>query len=184
MGPVESLEDCLFVGLMVSILQLVVPKVGPEAHPDRARVTKPAAPKISLGGTPYVHLAVIVSTTPTSNLMPSPYGVLVSPDGSIGPNFKPRPHLTHSQRALRCLLMFRSGHPGGWALSCEMLSCPRVLESLEGPPRGELQYLSQPVSPGVPGVLGGPSPGEATGPKPTREPWSPWRALPGGNYRT
>ena len=98
MGPVESLEDCLFVGLMVSILQLVVPKVGPEAHPGRARFTLPAAPKISLGGTPYVHLAVIVSTTPTSNLMPSPYGVLVSPDGSIGPNFKPRPHLTHSQK--------------------------------------------------------------------------------------
>ena len=64
MGPVESLADCLFVGLMVSILQLVVPKVGPEAHPDRARFTMPAAPKISLGGTPYVHLAVIVSTKP------------------------------------------------------------------------------------------------------------------------
>ena len=56
MGPVELLEDCFFVGLMVSILQFVVPKVGPEAHPDRARFTMPAAPKISLGGTPYAHL--------------------------------------------------------------------------------------------------------------------------------
>ena len=97
--------------------------------------------------------------------------------GPSGPTSNPD-HISHiAKSALRCLLIFRSGHPGGWALSCEMLSCPsglESLESLEGPPRGELQDLSQPVSPGVPGIPGGPSPGEATGPKPTREPWSPW----------
>ena len=80
--------------------------------------------------------------------------------GPSGPTSNPD-HISHiAKRALRCLLNFRSGHPGGWALSCEMLSCPRVLESLEsleGPPRKQLQDLFQPVSPGVPGVPGGPS---------------------------
>jgi len=52
----------------------------------------------------------------------------------------------------------------------ELQDLRRPVKSLEGPPRGELQDLSQAVSPGV---FGGPSPGGATGPKPTRAPWSP-----------
>ena len=49
------------------------------------------------------------------------------------------------------------------------------MEFLEGPPsRGELQDLSQFVRREVPGGRGGPSPGGATGFKPTSEPWSPW----------
>ena len=142
MGPVESLEDCLFVGLMVPILQLVVPSVG--LRPIQI------GPVLQCR----LHQKSALEALPTSiwqsSSLPHPL-VLRCPrlmkywfyqTGPSGPTSNPD-HISHiAKSALRCLLIFRSGHPGGWALSCGMLFCPRVLESLEGPPRGSYRILN------------------------------------------